>query len=838
MMPDAAQPPGSAERLTHRSPLTLSLRDIGRDLRFGLRTLAKSRAFTLVAILSLALGIGVNTALFTVFHATWLKPVAGISGADRVIELLITRLGTQYEAASYPDFQDLRETETPIEALAGWKQEDGSLTTEDGSQHVSVMYVSANYFRVLGVSPARGRDFLAAEDVGPGQHPVAVLSHDMWQNRFAGDADIVGKTITLNRALYTVVGVAPQAFKGHRPISGATDLWAPMMQNPWVAGPRNFLRDREALWLRVLGRLRAGATVDEANAALQTVFARLESDYPESNRDRRARAAPFGPVPANGRAATLVETGMLFTLAGLVLLIICGNLAGMVLARSVTREREIAVRMALGSGRGRLVRQLMAEALILALAGGAVGVLLAFWVTDVSSPAGLVPAIPGVSFGPNLTILAFSLALTLATTLAFGLLPALRFSRPDLVSSLKDDSGGGGRRVGRVHRIAASAQTGLALSLLVVCTLFVRALGLMERRDLGFEPRDLLVARLDLSLAGYESLDEGEAFMNRLRGSVGSLPGVASLSVADGLPLDLIGNYTSVSRADRADEPGGRLRVEFTRATEGFFQTIATPILRGRGIEPTDEASSEPVVVITTALAEQLWPGEDALGRQLRFALSTDEPQAFTVVGVVGHVASSRPTEDWPHVFVALRQHYRPRITLVVRGAADATALIRPVQSAILDADPGLPLTPVITSESLVARSTEGQRGMVRMAGGLGLLALILSAIGVYGVVAFAVAHRTREIGLRMALGATRERVLGSVVRDAVRLAVPSLAVGALLAVAMAASFGSMLLGLSPVDPLSLALAAGTLFLVVILASLVPARRASGVQPMEALRSE
>lgn len=814
------------------------LGDFRQDARFALRRLARSPSFTLIAVLSLALGIGVNTALFTYVYATLLEPVPGVTGADRVVELLLTRRGQEQQEWAYPDFQNVREAETPIEAVAGWKPRDGSLTTADGSERVRVMYVSANYFRVLGVVPSRGRDFLPAEDAGPSEHPVAVVSHGLWQNRLGGGPDIIGGTINLNRTPYTVVGVAPAAFKGHQPVSGDTDMWVPLMQHPFLAGPRTMERDRGSQWLLTLGRLRSNATVSQANAALQTVFARLAQEHPETNQDRGARAYRFGPIPAHGRAGSVMFTAGLVALTVLVLLVICGNVAGMILARSVTREREIAVRLALGSGRGRLVRHLMVEALVLALAGGGLGVLLAFWGASAASSTSLALDIPNVSLHPNGTILVFSLALMFVTTLAIGLLPAIRFSRPELVSSLKDDAGGGGRRVGRVHRFAASAQAGLALFLLVISGLFLRAMLELDRKDLGFEPHNLLVTNLDLSTEGYEALEDAGSFLDRVKESVGSLPGMASVAIADGIPLDQVGNFTRVSRADQLDETGGRLLVEFTRASEGYFETIGTPILRGRGFESRDDVSSEPVVIITQSLAERLWPGEDALGRRLRFSVTRDTAQEFTVVGVVPNVASSRATEDWPHVFVALRQQFRSRVVIVARGTADASTLVKPIQSAILDADPTLPIPQVVASASLVAKGTQGQRSTARMAGGLGLLALILSAIGVYGVVAFAVAHRTREIGLRMALGASRPQVLGAVMRDAVRLAIPGLAAGALLAVGLGFGMRSILLGVSPADPISFASAAGMLFLVVLLASLVPARRASAIDPMVALRSE
>jgi predicted permease len=799
-------------------------------------------------VLSLAVGVGVNTALFTVVHATWLEPVPGVGGAGRIVEVLTTRRGAESVLWSYPDLLDVRDAATPIEALAGAKSRDGSLTTEDGTQGVRVTYVTANYFEVMGVVPSRGRPFLPSEDVVLGGHPVAVVSHAMWQNRLGGREDIVGLMITLNRVPYTVVGVAPEAFRGHRTYS-TTDLWVPITQHPLMTGANSLAGDRVALWLEVFGRLGGDASVDEADAALRTVFPRLANEYPESNEERSARAAAFGPAPAHARAENMIFTGLLLCLAGLVLLIICGNVAGMVLARSATREREIAVRMALGSGRGRLIRHLMGEALLLALVGGSLGMLLAFWATGTVSPA-YFSDMPNLSLEPNLTILAFSLLLTLGTTLVFGLFPALRFSKPDMISSLKDDTGGGGRRVGRIHRVATSAQAGVALSLIVTCSLFVRALGVMERRDLGFEPQNLMLTRIDLSQQGYTTPEAGEAVLNRMRESIGTVPGVTSVTVADGIPLDLVGNFTSVTRADRSDEASGRVTVEFTLVDDGYFQTIGTPILRGRGIERTDEASSEPVAVITQALAERLWPGEEAVGRQLRFSsrfhriftphegIDVDSARAYTVVGVVGQVASSRATEDRPHVFISLRQNYRPQVMIVARAMASSAALTRSIQSAVLAVDPTLPFPPIISSESLVERSTEAQRRTAEMAAGLGLLALLLSAIGVYGVVAFAVARRTREIGLRMAIGATRAQVLGAVLRDAVRLAVPGLAAGALLAVGLAAAAGNILLGVSPADPISLGSAAGLLLLVILLASLVPARRASGIDPMAALRSE
>ena len=534
----------------------------------------------------------------------------------------------------------------------------------------------------------------------------------------------------------------------------------------------------------------------------------------------------------------MAAAGALIALAGLVLLVICGNIAGMMLARGASRVREIAVRMALGASSGRLVRQLMADALVLAGAGGGIGVLLAYWATSILASAAFV-GFPGLDLRPSWTVLLGSLTLALVAALAVGLLPALRFSRPALLASVTRDPGNGGPRVGRLHRIAASAQTALALLFLITCGLFVRALDRMDGRALGFEPHNLLTVDLDLSTQGYNTVEEGQAFLDRVRESAASLPGVMSAAYADGIPLDLVGNFTDVSRADRQDEAAGRVLVEFTRVADGFFRTVGTPLLRGRGIERTDTPSADRVVVITKPLADRMWPGEEPLGRQLRITLGKDEPQPYTVVGIVGVVASSRPTEDWPHVFVPLLQHYdRPRFMLAVRSAGDATAITKAIQSVVLAADSRFPVPTVVSSESLLAQSMQPQRTTAGAAGALGLLALLLSASGVYGVVRFAVSSRTREFGVRIALGATQGQILRGVLRDAVRLAIPGMAAGGVLAIGIAAAMRSMLLGVEPVDPIALAAATGVLLLVVLLASQGPALRASRINAIDALRHE
>jgi putative ABC transport system permease protein len=380
-----------------------------------------------------------------------------------------------------------------------------------------------------------------------------------------------------------------------------------------------------------------------------------------------------------------------------------------------------------------------------------------------------------------------------------------------------------------------SAQAGVALILLVFCSLFLRALGVMADRDLGFEPENLLTTRIDLSQLGYASGEEAGPFLDRIRERTGSLPGVASVSIADGIPLDLVGNFTGVSRSDAPEQEGGGIQVEFTRADERYFGTVGTPLVQGRGFEAADDASSEPVIVITESVASRLWPGEDPLGRRIRTTVSRDPEKDFTVVGVVSDVASSRAAERWPNIYLHLRQNPPTRVMVLVRSVGDAATVSRSVREALLELEPALPYPAIVPSESLVQGSIQRQKMAAAGAGALGALALLLSALGVYGVVAFSVSCRTREIGLRMAMGSTRDAVLREVFGDAVKLAVPGLAVGALLAVGGAALLRAELLGLGPADPISFLAATAVLLVVIVAASLVPARRASAIDPMTAL---
>ncbi len=825
--------------------------DILQDVRYTLRGLRKAGGFAIVAVLSLAVGIGVNTALFTVIHAVWLAPVPGVTGQGRIVDMVPVVRGNDHWSWTYPDFENVRDADTPFEALTAWAERDATFGAEDGGRRARVAYATSEYFRVLGADPAVGRGFLDSEDGGPGQHPVVVVSHSFWQDKLSGRSEILGHPLLLDGIPFTVVGVAPEGFRGARVNRSSVDVWVPLFQHPDAGGDESVFRNRGLGSVQVLGRLRPGATISEARAAVQTVLASLATEYPETNRDRTVKAVSFGRFPAQNRDLEAVAVVGIFGLFAVLLLIICGNLAGMSLARSAAKEREIGVRLALGSSRIRLVRHLMVEAGILTAIGGGVGIVLAMMAMTRVSPMDLNISAPGATFEPSGWTVALSLAVSFVAAQAFGLLPALRFSRPELVSALKDDSGGGGRRVGRIQRYASSFQTGAAFLLLLMAALFLRSLERTDESHIGFRPEGMAVADfrtggtflgfLDPSEEGYPSMAEGgSALVGQLIESIGSLPGVASVAVSTGFPLDRARAYFAVNPAGQPSPDSTGVRVEYTLATEGYFSTIGTSILQGRALLRTDDGTSAPVAVITRSFADRLWPGEDALGRQFSQAGAENHAHAWTVVGVVGHVASSAVAEDLPQMFVPLSQARSPHIIILVRSntGTDPAALAGPVREAIRSVDPRLPVPRLVPAQSLVAWASQGQRTNGQVAGGLGLLVLLLSAMGVYGVVSLAVTNRTREIGIRIAMGATRGVVIRGVFGDALRMAGPGLLVGGLVAVGTAAAMRSMLLGLSPVDPVSFFSTGVVLLFVVVTSSMGPALRASGIHPMEALRKE
>ena len=816
------------------------LQGVGRDLTHAARALAKARTFSLVCVISLGLGLGVVFSIAMFLRGLTAVP-PGVD-TDGLVELVVTPLGPlraqagdrAIETWSYPDFEDIRQADTGM-TLTAWRAGDGVLRSPDiGPQPVSTMYVSANYFTSLGVVPARGRIFNSADEDAAQAQPVLVVSHRLWESRLGADPDIVGSTLTLNRVEHVVVGVAPEEFLRHlssREIR-AVDAWVPLSVHPLLTSADGPRRNRDADWLRVFGRLSPDATLADANGAVSAVMTALAERHPISNEYKAASVEPYSSTGANQRLEMGMIATMFFGLSGMALLVVCLNVAGMVLVRSATRERELAVRMALGASRGRLIRYLMSEAVVLALVGGSLSVAVVYggsvglaWWFDFPVPE---------AWRLNASRVVACLTLSLVTTLVFGLLPSIRFSRLRVVSAIKDDAGGGGWRVGRVHRFAVALQAGLALPFLVLGGLLVDGARTTATTDLGFEPAGLYASVLNASAAGYSDEDAG-FFLRSVQDNLRQANGVTSVTVADGLPLDYNLRPTRVSLVGGA----ARVRAQTTRVGEDYLGTLGTPLLRGRGITGDDRAGGELVAVISESLATRLFPGQEAVGQRLESSLQGREPAVFTVVGVTADAATSQLQTTLHQIFVPLAQHPVPRVFLVARAPVESQSMATAFEKAIADLDPDFSRPDVVTGPALVRDNVDDLLQQSTLAVVVAAVALTLSALGIYGVVAFMVATRTREIGVRMALGSSRQRIVGAVLLDAVKLTVPGVVGGLLLAAFLVRQTGLVLwYPAGAVEPVVYAIAGSAALAVALLACVPPARHAAAVQPLDAMRTE
>lgn len=808
-----------------------------RDVRYAVRALRAQPLFTLVAAGSLAIGIGANTAVFSVANALLLRPLPGIGNYERVVELGRSRDGSGFDSFAYPDFVDIREQVPALELAVPYTLELLSVSRDAEGFRVSGMHVGARYFELLGVGPGLGRYFVPEEDEGFDVHPVTVVSHHFWTVRLGADPEVIGSTLYLNRHPYEIVGVTPEGFEGHM-VGMAPDVYMPMTQVPVMSGRGGNFGSRVSVWHMALGLLAADANVEELNRQLGDLGERLAAAYPDSNARRGFRAVPLGPVPGGGRAGVRLFVTALFTMVVLILLVTCTNVAGMFLARATSREREVALRLALGAGRRDVVQQLTIEALTVFLIGGGLGVGLGVWAVGYLRPELLPLPVPiRFSVRPDTTVMFFSVTLTLVAGLAFGLLPALRATRTDLVGSLKEDGRGGSRRSNAMRRIFAGAQVALSLVLLVTAALFVRSLQRASSINVGFDPRGAYVSYLDLSLEGYEEA-EGRVFQESLLASLRDRGWVESASLSSDLPLDLSAWHTAVTPEGwPTDAPS--LGVDYNRVSDGYFETLSVPLLAGRGFTPQDREGTEPVVVVSESFARRAWPGEDALGRTLVLGtVEPDEPR-YTVVGVVADTKNQVVTEaPKPFLYLPLRQSYEAAFQVVVRTSLAPTRAIDGLREALEEADPMASRGAIGRLDEYTALGTLPQRIAAGLTSALGLLALLLSGLGIYGVVSFAVARQTREIGVRMALGADGRTIVGRVLRGGMMLALPGLLLGGVASVALGGLLRSLLLDLSPHDPVALGAVSVLLLGVVMLAAGIPAARAARVDPAESLRSE
>jgi len=804
---------------------------LANDLRFSVRLLKRNPLFALTAVLSLAIGIGANTTIFTIANAMLFRAPAAVADADRLVDIGRSQDGEGFDNNSYPNYLEVRNRNTVFSDVYAFRFDSQamSLGGAKGAERIYGSLVTNNYFSTLGVRPALGRLFTRDDREEAGAAPVVVLTHHFWARRFQRDASIVGSSLLINGHPFTVIGVAPEGFRGTTLFSA--DLWVPMNMVA-DATPRqdaSMLTSRQAAWLLMGGRLKPGVTRERAQAELTLIGSALVREYPQENRGRGLRVAAMSPVPGNGAPIAAFLAGLM-VVAGLVLTVACANVAGVLLARATSRRREIAMRLALGAGRGRLIRQMLVESATLFVAGGALGLLLARVMTNLL--LALLPAAPvpiDLALMLDARALAFTTALSFAAAMLCGLVPAFHASKRDVVSSLKVDANASPERQ-RLRNLFVVAQVALSVVLVVGAGLFVRALQRANRIDPGFDASGVELASLDLSLGGYTDTT-GPIFARELLQRVRAIRDVQSATLSAVLPLGMGGMSMG-----RLDVPGGPqdLAADWNVVEPGYFATLRTPLLRGRDFDDRDRADAPLVAVVNETMARRLWPKDDAIGK----VLMQERTRKLTVIGVARD-AKYRTLGDPPRMFlyVPMQQQYVPRTTIVARST-NGQRLAVELRTLIASMNANLP---IVTSQTLDEYTKFGlvpQRIAASMSGTLGIIGLLLAAMGIYGVTAYMVTSRTREIGIRIALGAERGDVVGMVLRRGMILVLIGIAIGTLLAAAASRVLGSLLFGLPPTDPVTFSAAAALFCMIGLAACYVPARRATEIEATQALRAE
>ncbi|HEY3381047.1 MAG TPA: ABC transporter permease [Vicinamibacterales bacterium] len=815
---------------------------IVQDLRYGLRLLLRSPGYTAVAALSIGLGIGVNTMTFSGINTVLLKPIP-VAEPSRTVTIFTTdpRNADFVGAMSRLNFLDYRAKNQVLSGMASMMGVQLALS-DTGTQPeiLQGQLVTGDFFDVLGVKPVLGRTFRPDEDRTPGTHLVAVLSYNGWQRYFAGDRSVVGRTITLNRQPFTIIGVAPNGFRGLNPF-GRPLVWLPSMCYQQVLAGfllENFESRRGLVW-QAVGRLKPGVSIEQARANMTSIASQLELEYPTDNRGRSVRllTLPESRMGPDGRNV-LLATGMLMTIVALVLLVACGNVANLLLARANARRREIALRLALGATRARIVRQLLIESLALATVGGVLALPLSYW-GQLLLLAARPPFLPADTLDtvPDARVLAFTAAATVVTGVLFGLVPALRASRPSLVTEIKEGTAdpAGGERLFGLRNVLVLAQIAFSLVALIVAGLFVRSLNRTMEINPGFDVERLASLTVDLGTSGYDEA-RGREFQRKMIERATGVAGVQSAALADFAPLMGGGFSRTVFLAgqDTKDPRNGKL-VQIQNVSDAYLQTVGIRLLRGRNFLASDLPTSPHVVIINETMARRFWAGKDPIGERYHY-FGIDDPAE--VVGVAADSDYNGVGEDrQPFIYQPLSQIYQPGVTLLVR-AGQPSAVLGTVRGEMSQLDRQLPLQFVMTMSDAFSQSLFVQRFGAGLLAAFGGLALVLSIIGVYGVMAYSVSRRTREIGIRIALGASQTSLVQSVLRQAARLALVGAAIGVAVSLLLARVIGRLLYGVGAADPVTFVGVPTALVVAAIAASYLPARRAATVDPLVALRHE
>lgn len=809
------------------------MQTLWQDLRYGVRMLTKQPGFTLLAVLMLSLGIGANTAIFSVVNGVLLKPLP-YRAPEQLVRLFESSQSQPRFPMSQGDFQDFRDQNTTLSGLALYTRDDLELSQGDQPERLAALHVTAGFFELLGVRPLLGREFRREDEV-PENNQSVILSYGLWQRRFNGNPNIVGNAITFSGRLYTVVGVMPSGVQHvggdyrSMPHGESVDVWWPMGMRPQAGRGSHFCN--------AIGRLKSGVSLEQASAELNVIAGRLAQQFPNTNQGWRIAIKPLHEeIVGRSRTMLLVLFGAVF----FVLLIACVNIANLLLARATAREREIAVRAAMGAGRGRILRQLLTESLLLAGISSLAGILLAQWAIDALGALGpeQLPRLQAV--GIDGRILLFTLGLTMLAGILFGLAPALQAGQVNLNELLKEGGrGGSSSRQRRLRDVLVVAEVALALVLLVGAGLLIRSFWKLQQADPGFNSERVLTASLSLPPARYKDPSRVAAFQQQMLERIAALPAVQSAGLTSDLPwtgYDENAGFTIEGKTfPPNDGPGGRYHF----VSADYFRTIGVPLMAGRYFNRSDQMDSPKVVLINHAMAELYWPGESAVGKRFTFSSQPKEKDWFTIVGVVGDVKDFPNSPAAVPAFYWATEQQTPReVILAVRGNGDPLGLIDAIHKEISALDKDLPLAEVKTLDTVAATAVASQRFTLWLVSFFALTALLLAAIGIYSVLSYLVAQRTREIGIRMALGAEVGDVLQLILRQGMTLVVVGVAVGIAAAIALTRLMKGLLFEVKTTDPLTFLLVAAALALVALAACYLPARRAAKVDPMIALRYE
>jgi predicted permease len=811
-----------------------------KDIRYALRGLLKRPGFVAVAVITLALGIGANTAIFSLVNTVLLRSLP-VEKPEEIVSVAVRGKDDSMQAFSHPNYVDFRDQNQVLSGLLIYRFAPLSMSRAGNNQRIWGYEVSGNYFDVLGVKAIRGRTFAPEEDRTKLTHPVIVVSYDSWQRRFGADPDLVGKEILLNNHPFKVIGITPEGFKGTELVY-SPELWVPASMMEWVEPGATWLDDRNSNNFFGVGRLKPGVNARQAEASLNMLALQLGKVYPNENEGLTIKIVPTGFILPELRGAVVSFTWILMGSVALVLLVTCTNLAGLLLARSTDRRREIAIRLAMGANRFRLIRQLLTESILLSTMGGVAGLFLAIWIIR-----SLLAFKPPIDFplvmdvGIDWRVLLFSLGISVITGAIFGLAPALQTTRPSLLSSLKDNAAQGGASRSRLRSCLVVAQIALSLVVLIAAGLVVRTLQHLQTMNPGFNTNNALMMSFDLGLQGYDEA-HGQQFYRDLTSRIQSTPGVQSAAITNWAPLSLNYNSSTVYVEGQPSERGANVPVALNATvTPYYFEAMGTPILQGREFNDQDGPKSEQVAVVNETFVRRMLPfvksNADAINR--RFSFRGSDGPFIRIIGVASDGKYFNIAEE-PRSFVwrPMVQNYSSNGTLVVRTKGSPAPIFAGVRREIQSLDQNLPVFDVKTFTEHMRLSLFPARIAATVLGVFGLVALMLSAIGIYGITSYAVAQRTREIGIRMALGAQLGDVLKLVLNHGLKLTIIGVAIGLFGAYLVTRAITSVLYGVSATDPLTFVGVSSLLVFVALLACYVPARKATKVDPLVALRYE